>query len=174
MSELHTGIVIFAPHEVQAHAAPLMRRYAPDDFVRVPPHITILYPFAPFRELDTACRKLATLCADIAPFDITLQGYNHFSQIAYLQPANPQPIEALCQRVFGAFPEYPPYGGAHGSTPTPHMTIGIFESAAEREAVTLPDYAPITFQVERLHVIYGIEDAALPFLTYMVIPLGGM
>ncbi|MCB9450984.1 MAG: 2'-5' RNA ligase family protein [Anaerolineaceae bacterium] len=173
MSELSTAVVTFAPPEVQAHAAPLMRRYAPDDFVRVPPHITILYPFVPVPDLDAACRKLTSLCANVAPFDITMQGYSHFTTITYMQPANPQPIQALCQRIFAVFPECPPYRGAHGNTPTPHMTVGIFDSAAERKVTLFPDYAPITFRVGRLHVIYGVDDEPLPWLTHAVIQLDG-
>lgn len=173
MPDLDTGVVIYPSHEVLAHAVPLMRSYAPDDFARVPPHITLLYPFAPFDRLESAYEKLAAVCAEIAPFDITMRGYNHFTQITYMQPADPESIQALSQRIFAAFPEHPPYRGMHGAKPTPHMTVGIFENEAAREAVTFPPYVPITFRVERLHIIYGIEDAVLPFLTYAVAPLKG-
>jgi hypothetical protein len=51
------------------------------------------------------------------------------------------------------------------------MTVGEFVSDAERQAAALPDYEPITFQAERLHLVYGPIDRALPWIVSDVIPL---
>ncbi len=55
----------------------------------------------------------------------------------------------------------------------PHMTVGEFDNEADRLAATLPDYEPITFRVERLHILYGPFGEPLPWITHSVIPLGG-
>ncbi len=171
--ELDSALVIFAPHEVQQVAAPLMQQYAPDNFVRVPPHITILYPFAPYTRLAEIVPALRTLCAESTAFEVTLQGYGQFPGVTYLKPVDLTPIQALYRKVFAAFPAYPPYEGQFGTeTITPHMTVGVFAETTAQEAAHYPPYVPLTFHVTRLHLIYGLSDAALPWLTYEVLPLG--
>lgn len=169
-----TAIVIMAPPPVQRFAVPLMRRYPHDDLLRVPAHITVLFPFVPTTELDAVCRTLRTLFADVPPFNVTLKGYGHFPTAVFLQPVDPQPIQALFHKVHAAFPAYAPYRGEHGNDNImPHMTVGVFNSAAEREQAVYPPYEPITFRVRCLHLIAGVEREPIPWVTYDVIPLGG-
>ena len=168
-----SAVVILAPHQVQAFAMPLRRQYSYESTLRVPAHITVLFPFVPLDELDAAAAKLRDLFTDTQPFDIMLDGYGYFPRTTYLRPANPSPIKALFRRIYAAFPNYPPYRGAFGDDDiTPHMTIGDFASEAEREQVVFPAYAPITFRVRRLHLIVGVEHEPLPWITHAVIPLG--
>jgi 2'-5' RNA ligase len=169
--ELTTALTILAPHEVQAIAVPTMHRYCHDSLIRMAAHITILFPFVPIARLDSACDTLRELCASVEPFDITMNGYGHFPLVAYMQPKDDMPIRALCQKVFAAFPDTAPYWGIHGNDPTPHMTVGEFASEAEQGQAILPDYAPMTFRVTRLHVMYGVDKVALPWITHAVIPL---
>ncbi len=171
--EMTTAIIIVAPHEVQAVAGPLLQRYAPETSVRVPAHITLLFPFVAPERLGEVSKKLREICAPIAPFDITMQGYDSFPGVTFMNPANPAPIQAVFRKIYAGFPECPPYGGQFGHDLHPHMTIGEFASQAEQQAAILPDYAPITFRVERLHLIYGPINLALPWITYDVIPLNG-
>ncbi len=172
--ELTTVIMIVAPHELQAIAVPLLRRYAPDTLTRVPAHLTVLYPFVAYERLDDACAELETICASIAPFEVTLAGYGEFPGAIYMAPRNPRPIKRLFRAIYGHFPECPPYRGAFGDELTPHLTVGEFETPDEQRAAraALPRYAPFTFQATRVHVLYGIDAIALPWLTHAVIPLG--
>lgn len=173
--ELTTVVMIVPPHELQAMAVPLLRRYAPDMLTRVPAHLTVVYPFVAYDRLDDACAQLDQICASIVPFEVTLAGYAEFPCVVYLPPRNPQPIKRLFHRIYQHFPQCPPYGGAFGDDMTPHLTVGEFETEEEKHAArsAMPRYAPITFRVTRLHVLYGIDDIALPWLTHAVIPLGG-
>ncbi len=172
--EYTTAVVIMAPPQVQRFAVPLMRQYSGESLLRVPAHITVLFPFVPQDALDDACRTLRDLCADAPPFEVTLDGYGHFPTVVYLKPANPAPIKALFRKIYAAFPDYPPYRGEFGRDEiTPHMTVAEFKSEAEREAVTLPTFAPISFKVRRLHLIAGVEHEPIPWITHDVIPLGG-
>ena len=173
--ELTTVIMIVAPHEVQAIAVPLLRRYAPDTLTRVPAHLTVLYPFVAYDRLDDACAELEPICARIAPFEVTLAGYGEFPSVIYMAPRNPQPIKQLFRSIYRHFPECPPYRAAFGEEMTPHLTVGEFETPEEQHAArkAMPRYAPLTFQATRVHVLYGINDLVLPWLTHAVIPLGG-
>ncbi len=167
-----TAIVIFPPHEVQAVATPIKRQYALDSLIRVPPHVTLMFPFVPYEQLDEAAHTIQSICSNIAPFDITLSGYSQFPGVIFMQPANPEPIKAVFRRIYDAFPLYPPYGGTFGNDLHPHLTVGEFKNEDEQRTVWLPDYAPITFQAERVHLIYGVHREPLPWLTHSVIPFG--
>ncbi len=171
--EFSTAVVIIAPPEVQAFATPLRLKYGFEGMVRVPAHITVLFPFVPLAQLDAACHILSDLCASVPPFSVTLDGYGHFPTVTYLKPTNPAPIQALYRKVFAAFPAYPPYRGAFGIDEIiPHMTIGEFGSEIERAAADFPSYAPLTFPVHNVHLIVGVEHQPVPWVTHDVIPLG--
>lgn len=169
--ELSTTLTLLAPHAVQAIAVPTMHRYCHDSLIRMAAHITILFPFVPVERLDSACDILRELCASIEPFDVTMNGYNQFPLATYMQPQDDEPIRVLCQKVFAAFPDTPPYWGMHGNNPIPHMTVGEFANEEEQAQAVLPDYAPITFRATQLHVMYGVHKMALPWLTHAIIPL---
>jgi 2'-5' RNA ligase len=163
--------VIVPPHEVQAVAVPLTLRYSPDMLIRLRPHITVSYPFVPFAELDAACDRLRQICATIAPFDLTMDGYGRFPNVIYMRPADPAPVRAVYEQIFAAFPDYPPYDGRFGTDLVPHLTIAQFDPAQQP---ALPAaYPPQRFGVDRLHVWYGPNDPGLPWLTYDVIHLHG-
>ncbi len=174
MSPFHltTAVVIVASHEVQAIAVPILREYALDTLIRVPAHLTLLYPFVQYEQLEAACQKLRAVCAEITPFDITMDGYDHFPTVAFMKPADPQPLREVFRRLYAVFPECPPYRGQFGYDIHPHMTVGEFDSEADRSAVPLPAYSPTTFRAERAHILYGIDEEALPWITYDVIPFG--
>ncbi len=171
--ELSSAIVIIAPPRVQALTTPMRRRYSFDGMQRVPAHITVLFPFVPVDQLDDVCPKLKRLFDDFPIFEVTLDGYGHFPRATYLKPADPEPIKALFRIVHAEFPDYPPYRGAFSSDDiTPHMTVGEFESEAERKAAEFPHYKPISFKVRRLHLIIGSEAEPISWVTHDIIPLG--
>jgi 2'-5' RNA ligase len=167
-----TGVVIFAPYAVHKIAVPILRQYALDSLIRVPPHITLMFPFVPFEELDAAAKTVREICAAIKPFDLTLAGYGQFPGVIFMQPANPDSIKAVFRAIFEAFPLYPPYGGAFGNDLHPHLTVGEFKNEQEQQAAQLPGYAPITFRAESVHLVYGIQTEPLPWLTHSVISFG--
>ncbi len=171
--KLATSIMIVPPHEVQAIATPILQQYGGDNLIRVPAHITVLFPFVAYGQLDAACAKLVTICRGINPFDITMKGYGRFPGVAFMKPEDPRPIQAVYQHIHAAFPNCKLYGGEFGDELYPHMTVGEFETEVEQESAILPDYKPITFLCERLHVMYGVHQRPLPWITQAVIRLGG-
>jgi 2'-5' RNA ligase len=170
--DLQTAVGITAPHEVQVLAVPILKQYSPDLLVVFPAHITVLYPFVPPARLEEACATLRTLCADLVPFEITLDGYDYFPRTTFMNPVNPEPIRQLFHQIHALFPECVPYGGEFGTDIHPHLTVCMFDSEAEQQQAKPPDYEPITFLVNKLDVLSGPSSLDLPWLTYAVIPFG--
>lgn len=171
--DLKTGLVITAPHEVQALAIPLLKQYSPHLLIVYPAEITVLYPFVPLAQLDEACVPLRALCATIAPFEITLEGYDHFPRAIFMKPINPEPIRHLFRQIRTLFPGCAPYGGEFGMDIHPHLTVAMFDNETECEQVIMPDYEPITFLARRLDILTGSSSMDLPMLTHTIIPFGG-
>ncbi len=151
---------------------PTLRRYSLDALIRVPAHITLLYPFVAFEQLSAACVKLREVLSGVKPFEITMAGYDHFPAVSFMKVVDPVPVQNAFRKISAAFPECPPYRGLYGNDLHPHMTVGVFNSEAEREAAMLPEYPATTFRAERVHVLYGIDGEPVPWITYTVIPLG--
>ena len=57
-----SAVVILAPHQVQAFAMPLMRQHSYKSTLRVPAHITVLFPVRAAGRSRCRCRKLRDLC----------------------------------------------------------------------------------------------------------------
>jgi 2'-5' RNA ligase len=140
-----------------------------------PAHLSLLAPFAPLPELPAACKTLRVIGAGFAPFEVTLEGYGRFKDGdgAFMQPVKAEALHSLFNAIFGAFPQYPPYGGQWGTDYDPHVTLASRLDAEAMAAMTLPPYEPLRFVVDRFHVLYGSFEAAVPFITYDVIHLTG-
>ena len=91
----------------------------------VPAHITVLAPFMPPEAIDTAVlTQIGQLFADITRFRFQLDRTDWFGdQVLWLAPRDPAPFRALTQRVFQAFPAFPPQEGRYDDV-VPHLTIG--------------------------------------------------
>ena len=89
--KLATSIMIVPPHEVQAIATPILQQYGGDNLIRVPAHITVLFPFVAYGQLDAACAKLVTICQGINPFDITMKGYGRIPRCGVYEAGRPAP-----------------------------------------------------------------------------------
>ncbi|MEL6151457.1 MAG: 2'-5' RNA ligase family protein [Chloroflexota bacterium] len=169
-----TSITIAPPFAVQKIAIPLLWQHTYDVVRRLPAHISVLYPFVPEPDLPTATDHLRDLCAAIEPFDITVAGYGEFPQVTYLQIEPSDELNALMQQVHAAFPQCDPYHGTFGKEPPPtHITVAVFNSKNKQRQATFPDYEPVTFTVDRLHVNLGAENRILTWLVRDVVMLGG-
>jgi 2'-5' RNA ligase len=75
--------------------------------------------------IDTAVlTQIGQLFADVTPFRFQLDRTGWFGdQVLWLAPKDPAPFRALTQRVFQAFPKYPPFEGRYDDV-VPHLTIG--------------------------------------------------
>lgn len=94
----------------------------------VPAHLTLLHPFLPPTQLDEqVVTTLATAIATVDAFDVTFTATGWFgSDVLWLAPTPERPLRRLTAAIHSAFPDHPPYGGAHGTGPDdvqPHLTL---------------------------------------------------
>lgn len=123
----HSAVIVPVPaaeQAVAAHRAHLDRATS----WGIPAHLTVLHPFLPPSELDEqVLSALATAVATVDSFDVTFAATQWFgSEVLWLAPTPEQPLRQLTTAVFSAFPDHPPYGGAHGTDPDdvqPHLTV---------------------------------------------------
>lgn len=120
---------------VAAEAEPVVSewrlRYHRESVARgIPPHLTILFPFAPPSELgDDMLETLRSLYAPLPRFAYELVSVEAFPDAAWLAPVPVQPFLELVASTRSAFPAYPPYGDPE-YVPVPHCTLGIDEDPA--------------------------------------------
>lgn len=170
---LETALLIVPPKEVQVFSFPIREAYDADALDQnLPAHITLLYPFVPPEEVESAAEKLRTILAEVAPFEVTLDRYGQFDDALFLEPADPEPILALHARLAGAFPDFPAYEGEHGAALHPHLTLARFDDPSQAEAIQLPTAPSFTFLVDKLHIYLGSIEGEEPFIPRAVIPLG--
>jgi hypothetical protein len=95
----------------------------------VPPHVTILFPFADAGVVDEdAVRELVSR---FPAFDFVLDRIEQFEEgTRWLHPEPSAPFVDLTEAVVERWPDHPPYEGAFDE-PIPHLTITV-------EDVSLP------------------------------------
>ena len=121
--------------EAEPAVGHLRERYDSAGAMGVPAHVTLLFPFGD--EPD----GLEELFAAAAPFDFTLVRTGWFPEppTLYLAPEPAEPFVGLIETLMARYPNYPPYGGAHG-TIVPHVTVGqaVPEDAERQVEAALP------------------------------------
>lgn len=126
----------------------------------VPAHVTILFPFVPAEALSRGVRdRLARAVASVAPFDARFERTGRFPGSLWLAPEPAEPFRELTERVARAFPDHPPYEGAHDEI-VPHVTLAM---GAETILDRLEDAArnltsDRTVPIRRLVVIAEADD----------------
>lgn len=111
-------------------AEPVVGRYRaaldPNASLGIPAHVTILAPFMPASRVGPDERdRLASVFAAVKPFDLRLDRTCWFgTTVLWLGPEDPAPFRDLTERVFAAFPDFPPFGGQFADV-VPHLTVGL-------------------------------------------------
>ena len=134
---------------VQSVARWVRWRFDPSARARMPPHVTVLYPFVSPPPSNEVIRTLRDLFAGVAPFGFDLTEVAWFDErVAYLTPEPSGPFESLTWQVVEKFPGYLPYRGAYGTEHVvPHVTLATSgrpdarRRAARRVAKRLPVHA---------------------------------
>lgn len=91
----------------------------------IPAHITVLFPFMPPEMIDEAAlTRLAELFAGVSRFRFVLDHTDWFGDdVLWLGSGDDRLFRTLTQRVFSAYPAYPPFEGQFDDV-VPHLTIG--------------------------------------------------
>jgi len=111
------------------------RRHDTSAAAGVPPHITLLYPFAPPERIDPAMLAgLHALFATLPPVHLTLAGICAFPNVLYLAPEPAAPFDRMIAALRARYPELPPYGGTIAD-PIPHLTVADTSDRAAFDSV---------------------------------------
>jgi 2'-5' RNA ligase len=91
--------------------------------IGVPPHITLIFPFVPARQLDGAVvSSLTAIIGGRSSFEFELRDIARFPTCLYLVPDPAEPFIQLTEAIVERFPEHPPFEGAFDPV-VPHLTV---------------------------------------------------
>lgn len=117
--------LILAVPEAEPAVRRLRERLDASAPLGVPAHITVLAPFMPPAAIDAAVLgRLGRIFAAAGRFSFRLDHTDWFGdEVLWLGMPDPAPFRALTQRVYRAFPAFPPFEGQFGAV-VPHLTVG--------------------------------------------------
>ncbi len=158
-----TGLLI--PVAAGSLVADFRQRYLASAVARrLPPHVTVLFPFA--RGVDVADRygsELESHFATFEPFDAELTGVGSFPDFVWLAPAPRERFLELITATCARFPQFPPYDGTE-LEPEPHLTIGAPDDRDDVEAIAtaarseIEPSLPFGFLVDSVWLFEEQED----------------
>jgi 2'-5' RNA ligase len=162
-----TALVVLFP-ELEPLLGPWRRRYTGDGPRGMPPHVTLIFPFADSAEADDLRDPLGRVFADFAPFELVLRQTARFPGLLYLRPEPAETFVAITEALVNAFPDFPPYGGEFAEI-VPHVTVAQGEdevlAATERQ---LEQQLPVKSRVERAWLV---EDTSSGWRRHTAFPL---
>ncbi|MGI8664524.1 MAG: 2'-5' RNA ligase family protein [Jatrophihabitans sp.] len=129
-------------------------------------HVSVLVPWiAPAELTGSDLDALAQLVGNWSRFEVSFSRFDSFEvaggpSVHWLVPEPDEPFRQLTDDLSTGWPEYPPYGGAHGPEPVPHLTvasapIGQDELVAMRAEITAR--LPITTLARELSVLEVLD-----------------
>lgn len=169
------AVVVPVP-EAELVVARCRGRFDPAAARGVPAHVTVLYPFvAPAALDDGVVTRLGEAVGGVPTFECGFREVRWFDNgVAWLRPEPDAPFRALTAAVARAFPDHPPYAGAHD--PVPHLTLGDAAGGAVdpelREAVAqVARMLPVRrCRVAEVHLMAGAQTL-LSWRTLARLPL---
>jgi poly(A) polymerase len=127
-------------------------------FIRILPHITLLYGFLPDRYFDRAVDKIAPILARLQPFSVSLTEFDvfthHQTATAWLRPVvTPESaLHELQDTLYRLFPQCYEQSTKTAAGFNPHVSVGQFANPAEAMA-KLPQWHPVKFTVDRVALL---------------------
>lgn len=151
----------------------LRDRMDPSAAQGVPAHVTLLYPFVPPAELNDGVRaELGRIIATEAVFPFVLRRVERWLKVVYLAPEPTEPFSRLITALAAAYPQYPPYGGAHAVADlVPHLTVAASDRSDYLDAAAhaLPGLLPVRDVCREAWLI--AHDASARWRTVWRLPL---
>ena len=167
-----TALICRVP-EAEKYIAHYRQRFDPSARRNVPAHVTVLYPFMPPAQVDAdVIETLRQVAASVPVFDYRMRETRRFPVALYLAPEPDHHFSALMDRVFQAFPDYPPFEGKF-ATVVPHITVahGDEPQLCEIE-VELRIALPPAGVSARCDEVVLIENSSGRWEPMQVFPLG--
>jgi 2'-5' RNA ligase len=138
----------------------------------IPAHVTLLSPFVSANRLEEEGPRLAELLAATPTFRAAFPRTGRFPGVLYLAPEPAAPFAELTEAIAGAWPENPPYEGAHDAV-VPHLTVAesqADEALLDRIATEIEPRLPLATAVREASVF--VEDAQGRWHEHVRLPLG--
>jgi 2'-5' RNA ligase len=162
-----TALVALFP-ELESLIGAWRRRHTGDGSRGLPPHVTLIFPFADSSEVDDLLEPLGRVLAAFAPFETVLRETARFPGLLYLRPEPGEAFVTIVEAVVHALPDFPPYAGEFDEI-IPHVTVAQGDdevlAAAERELET---QLPVNSRVERAWLV---EDTPSGWRRHTAFPL---
>ena len=167
-----TALICRVP-ESERFIARYRERFDPSARRNVPAHVTILYPFMAPAQIDApVLEKLRAIARAVPGFEYRMTRTQRFPVALYLDPEPAAPYAALTERVFRAFPDYPPFEGKF-ETVVPHVTVAHGDEPLLCEIeVELRIALPGAGIAARCHELVLIENSGGRWEQMHVFPLG--
>jgi len=114
----------------------LRMEHDPSAAAGIPPHLTLIFPFLPPRDLSAPIiDALEGLLKRTKAFDFTLTRVSEFEQgVVYLVPEPAAPFAVLTREIGEEFGPLP-FGGEFGKDPVVHLTLAIQASQSTRRQI---------------------------------------
>jgi 2'-5' RNA ligase len=156
MSSLAPGdgaLFVLPSQRVQAKIVPWRRRYNPEHWRTIPPHITVVYPFVRYDDWPEVQPAFSACLEAFQPFWITLGQLGVFESpqtVLWFRPDD----GGMLTRIHAALAErFPAQVQAGPLGFVPHLTVGFFDSAAamaQAKATIEETWCPLRFRVRSL------------------------
>lgn len=172
----HTAVVAMPPPEVWEPIQAIRRQH--DRHVRRwMPHVTLLYPFAPYEQFDAVLPTLIDVGQQLAPFAVTLATFHAFTHTRgqstiWLAPEPRDAFVALHAALHAALPAYAEQARFAAGF-TPHLSVAQTTTVQARHALleTLQvTWQPVQCTLAAFMLIW--REAEAPFRIFQEIPLG--
>lgn len=148
------------------------RDYVSGDPTFAHAHITLLGPWLQVNEITPrALEMVREIASGTAPFEVRFARVATFPNgIIHLVPEPEEPFATLTEKIWGAFPAYPPYAGQFGAV-RPHLTIDATGPGVTEETVRgwVAPLVPVAETVDRIQVSWYEPGACR---TLASLPLG--
>ncbi len=139
----------------------------------IPPHFTLLSPWHLNPASREASSRLREATRQVAPFRLRFTSVGTFpTGHVYLQPEPSRELDALFAALTGAFPEFPPYGGAFSEW-LPHLTVSRRggEPAAREVRSELGARGPLDLDVDEVSAWEYLPNGR--WIRHVTAPLAG-
>jgi 2'-5' RNA ligase len=142
------------------------------------PHITLLYPFAPYAEFDEILDRVSEGCRAVERFEVTLERIRTFrhggrGHTIWIDPEPARPIDDLQRALWSQLPEFGDVR-SFSSGFTPHLSVG--QASREEVCVRIEQelrdtWSPLTFTADRVALIWRNDPPDDVFRIYREIKL---
>jgi poly(A) polymerase len=163
IAPVYESILAIIPPEKLFPPIQSIRQQYDAGFVRIVPHITLLYGFLPDRYFGDVVDIIAPILAKIQPFTVTLADFeiftHHKSSTAYLRPIiKPEgALSELQNTLYQLFPQCYEQSTKTINGFNPHLSVGQFADPSEAMA-KLPQWHPLKFTVNSVMLVSRRHD----------------